>query len=47
VTTRLGIAALVGPECGTCQDTLSTLQVLRHTTGFAVTIYGDRDNPDF
>jgi glycosyltransferase involved in cell wall biosynthesis len=48
VTTRLGVVALAGPDNGgTYQYTLSTLQALRHTTGFAVTLYGNPDNPDF
>jgi glycosyltransferase involved in cell wall biosynthesis len=48
VTTKLGVVALAGPDNGgTYQYTLSTLQALRHTTGFAVTLYGNPDNPDF
>jgi glycosyltransferase involved in cell wall biosynthesis len=48
VTTKLGVVALAGPDNGgTYQYTLSTLQALRHTTGFAVTLYGDPDNADF
>ena len=42
---KLGVVALSKPEYGgTYQYTLSTLQALRHTTGFAVTLYGDPDN---
>jgi glycosyltransferase involved in cell wall biosynthesis len=45
VTTKLGVVVLAGPDNGgTYQYTLSTLQALRHTTGFAVTLYGDPDN---
>jgi glycosyltransferase involved in cell wall biosynthesis len=45
---RLGVVALSRPEYGgTYQYTLSTLQALRHVTGFAITLYGDPDNPDF
>ena len=45
--TRLGVVVLAGPDNGgTYQYTLSTLQALRHTTGFAVTLYGDPDNPE-
>lgn len=48
MTARLGVVALAGPDNGgTYQYTLSTLQALRHVTGFAVTLYGDPDNPDF
>jgi glycosyltransferase involved in cell wall biosynthesis len=48
VTTRLGVIALARPENGgTYQYTLSTLQALRHTTGFEITLYGDPDNADF
>lgn len=48
MTTRLGVIALAGPENGgTYQYTLSTLQALRHTTGFDITLYGDPDNSDF
>ena len=48
MTTKLGVVALAGPDHGgTYQYTLSTLQALRHMTGFAVTIYGDADNADF
>ena len=45
---KLGVVALSRPEYGgTYQYTLSTLQALRHVTGFAVTLYGNPDNPDF
>ncbi|MBV9564982.1 MAG: glycosyltransferase family 4 protein [Bradyrhizobium sp.] len=46
--TKLGVLALAGPDFGgTYQYTLAMLQALRHTRGFAVTLYGDPDNPDF
>jgi glycosyltransferase involved in cell wall biosynthesis len=45
---KLGVVALSKPEYGgTYQYTLSTLQALRHVTGFAVTLYGDPNNADF
>ena len=45
---KLGVVALSRPEYGgTYQYTLSTLQALRHVTGFAVTLYGNPDNADF
>jgi glycosyltransferase involved in cell wall biosynthesis len=45
---KLGVIALSKPEYGgTYQYTLSTLQALRHVTGFAVTLYGDPGNADF
>jgi len=45
---KLGVVALSRPEYGgTYQYTLSTLQALRHVTGFAVTLYGNPENPDF
>lgn len=48
MTTRLGVVALAGPDNGgTYQYTLSTLQALRHVTGFDITVYGDPVNPDF
>jgi len=48
VTTKLGVIALSKPEYGgTYQYTLSTLQALRHVTGFAVTLYGDPTNAEF
>jgi glycosyltransferase involved in cell wall biosynthesis len=48
VTTKLGVVVLAGPENGgTYQYTLSTLQALRHTSGFDITLYGDSGNPDF
>jgi glycosyltransferase involved in cell wall biosynthesis len=46
--TRLGVIALAGTNNGgTYQYTLSTLQALRHTSGFDITLYGDPQNPDF
>jgi glycosyltransferase involved in cell wall biosynthesis len=48
VTTRLGVVALAGPRNGgTYQYTLSTLQALRHTTGFEITVYGDPEDREF
>jgi glycosyltransferase involved in cell wall biosynthesis len=48
VTTKLGVVALAGPDNGgTYQYTLAMLQALRHAAGFAVTVYGDPQNPDF
>jgi glycosyltransferase involved in cell wall biosynthesis len=45
---KLGVVALSKPEYGgTYQYTLSTLQALRHVTGFAVTLYGDPSSADF
>ena len=46
MTTKLGVIVLAGHDNGgTYQYTLSTLQALRHTTGFAVTLYGDPEKP--
>jgi len=48
VTIKLGVIALAGPENGgTYQYTLSMLQALQHTSGYEITLYGDRHNPDF
>ena len=48
MTIRLGVVALAGPRNGgTYQYTLSTLQALRHATGFDITVYGDPQNQDF
>ncbi|MGA2287880.1 glycosyltransferase family 4 protein [Bradyrhizobium sp.] len=48
MTIKLGVVALAGPDNGgTYQYTLSTLQALRHTSGFEITLYGDPQNPDF
>ena len=47
MTTRLGVLVLARPENGgTYQYTLSMLQALRHTSGFDVTLYGDRTDPE-
>lgn len=46
--TKLGVIALAGTDNGgTYQYTLSTLQALRHTSGFDITLYGDPQNQDF
>lgn len=48
MTIKLGVLALAGPDNGgTYQYTLSTLQALRHTSGFEITLYGNPQNPDF
>lgn len=48
MTTRLGVVALAGPNNGgTYQYTLAMLHGLQHVTGFDITLYGDRSNPDF
>jgi glycosyltransferase involved in cell wall biosynthesis len=48
VTIKLGVLALAGPDNGgTYQYTLSTLEALRHTRGFEITLYGDPENRDF
>jgi len=48
VTIKLGVLALAKPENGgTYQYTLSTLQALRHASGFEITLYGDPKNQDF
>ena len=48
MTTRLGVILLAGPENGgTYQYTLSTLQALRHTRGFDITLYGDPSDAEF
>ena len=48
MTIKLGVLALAGPDNGgTYQYTLSTLEALRHTSGFEITLYGDPENPDF
>jgi glycosyltransferase involved in cell wall biosynthesis len=48
VTTRLGVILLAGPENGgTYQYTLSTLQALRHTRDFDITLYGDPSDAEF
>jgi len=48
VTIKLGVIAIAGPDNGgTYQYTLATLQALRHTTRFEITVYGDPQNPDF
>jgi glycosyltransferase involved in cell wall biosynthesis len=45
---KLGVLVLSQPDFGgTYQYTLSTLQALRHTRGFEITLYGDPNNPDF
>ena len=47
MTTRLGVVVLARPENGgRYQYTLSTLQALRHTSGFDVTLYGDPADPE-
>jgi glycosyltransferase involved in cell wall biosynthesis len=47
VTVKLGVVAIAGPDNGgTYQYTLATLQALRHSTGFEITVYGDPQNPD-
>ena len=47
MTTRLGVVVLAGPENGgTYQYTLSTLQALRYTSGFDITLYGDPADPE-
>jgi glycosyltransferase involved in cell wall biosynthesis len=48
LTIKLGVLALAGPDNGgTYQYTLSVLQALRHVRGFAITVYGNPQNPDF
>jgi glycosyltransferase involved in cell wall biosynthesis len=48
VTIKFGVLALAGPDKGgTYQYTLSTLEALRHTSGFEITLYGDPENQDF
>jgi len=48
LTIKLGVLALAGPDNGgTYQYTLSVLQALRHVSGFAITVYGNPQNPDF
>ena len=48
MTIKLGVLALAGPDHGgTYQYTLSTLQALRHTSGFDITLFGDPQNRDF
>jgi glycosyltransferase involved in cell wall biosynthesis len=47
VTTKLGVVVLARPENGgTYQYALSTLQALRHTSGFDITLYGDPSDPE-
>jgi glycosyltransferase involved in cell wall biosynthesis len=47
VTIKLGVVALARAENGgTYQYTLSTLQALRHASGFDITLYGDPGNLD-
>jgi glycosyltransferase involved in cell wall biosynthesis len=44
---KLGVLVLSNPDLGgTYQYTLSMLQALRNTTGFAITLYGDPQNQD-
>lgn len=44
---KLGVLALAGPgNGGTYQYTLAMLQGLKHLNGFAITIYGDPENPE-
>lgn len=48
MTIKLGVLALAGPDNGgTYQYTLSMLQALQYTSGHAITLYGDPQNPDF
>jgi glycosyltransferase involved in cell wall biosynthesis len=48
VTIKLGVLALAGTDNGgTYQYTLSTLQALRHTSAFQITLYGNPQNPEF
>lgn len=48
MTIKLGVLALARPDNGgTYQYTLSTLQALRHISGYEITLYGDPQNPDF
>jgi glycosyltransferase involved in cell wall biosynthesis len=48
VTKRLGVVMTAGPDNGgTYQYSLAMLHGLRHVSGFAITLYGDPQNPDF